>query len=58
MFIKVFSIRNKKCKKSFTIKWVTKTQTNTYIILVKTKNLNKRKIKYEKLQRNQQQRNH
>ena len=41
------------CKKSFTIKWVSNTQTNKYIILVKTKNLNKRKIKHEKLQRNQ-----
>ena len=47
-----------KCKQSFTELWVTKSQTNKYIILVKTKNLKKRKIKYEKLQRNQQQRNH
>ena len=58
MFIKVFSIRSKECKKHFTELWVTKSQTNKYIILVKTKNLKKRKIKYEKLQRNQQQRNH
>ena len=58
MFIKVFSIRSKKCKKHFTELWVYKSKTNTYIILVKTKNLNKRKIKYEKLQRNKQQRNH
>ena len=41
------------CKKSFTELWVSKTKTNTYIIHVKTKNLKKRKIKYEKLQRNQ-----
>ena len=38
-----------KCKNLFTNLRVSKSQTNKYIILVKTKNLNKRKIKYEKL---------
>ena len=49
---------NDECIQSFTNLRVYKSQTNKYIILVKTKNLNKRKIKHEKLQRNQQQRNH
>ena len=34
MFIKVFSIRSKKCKKHFTELWVTKSKTNKYIIPV------------------------
>ena len=38
-----------KCKNLFTNLRVYKSQTNTYIIHVKTKNINKRKIKYEKL---------
>ena len=38
-----------KCKNLFTKLRVYKSQTNKYIILVKIKNLNKRKIKYEKL---------
>ena len=41
MFIYVFSIRNKKCKKSFTNLRVDKTKTNTYIIpVIETDNEN------------------